>query len=87
MTNTQTTHYNPGTTELFALFVKGEFHRVVAENDHDLCEFMHCLGFKRVTGVGVFADRKLAERMAVALDSPTPFTTDKFLSYADKEVA
>lgn len=86
MTNTQTTHYNPGTTELFVLFVKGEFYRVVAEDDYQLREFMHCLGFERIIGE-VYTDKAIAANVAVALGSPTPFTVDKFLSYADKEVA
>ena len=86
MTNTQTTHYNPGTTDLFVLFIKGNFHRVVAEDDYQLREFMHCLGFERILG-SLYMDRAVAANVAVALGSSTPFTADKFLSYTDKEVA
>ena len=86
MTNTQTTHFNPGTTDLFVLFTKDDFHRVVREADHSMSEFMHCLGFKYVSGP-LYTDRAAAVNAAIALGSPTPFTADEFLSYVDKEVA
>lgn len=91
MTNTQTTHFNPGTTKLFALFVKGEFYRIVPEDDHGLCEFMHRIGFERVANQAgsmvVWMDQESPVKTAIALGSPKPFTVNEFLSYADKKGA